>query len=177
MDAAATTTIIELDPAAAVAHHTVLCRLLRDAVVGGASVGFVLPLHDAELDNYWQGVRAQIQGGATVLLGAELDGQLVGTVQLTRSLRSNGRHRAEVQKLLVHSSARRRGIARRLMLALEARARASGITLLVLDTCTGTGAEPLYVQLGFTRVGSIPSFAAFPDGRLGSTTYYYRLLT
>ncbi len=170
-------TIGELDAAAAQAQQAALCHLLRDAVEGGASVGFVLPLHAAELEGYWQGIVGQVQAGATVLFGAWQGGQLLGTVQLTRSLRSNGRHRAEVQKLLVHSSARRRGIARQLMRALEARARASGITLLVLDTCTGEAAELLYVQLGFTRVGSIPSFAAYPDGRLGSTTYYYRLLS
>nr|MBA2359839.1 GNAT family N-acetyltransferase [Actinomycetota bacterium] len=40
-------------------------------------------------------------------------------------------HRAEIAKLLVHRSARRRGIAQLLMERAEAEARAEGKTLLV----------------------------------------------
>jgi ribosomal protein S18 acetylase RimI-like enzyme len=64
----------------------------------------------------------------------------------------------------VHPSARRRGIARALMLALERVARAEGRTLLTLDTWTGGHAEQLYRSLGYTVVGVIPRYAR------GSTT-------
>jgi acyl-CoA dehydrogenase len=79
-------------------------------------------------------------------------------------------------KLLVHRAARRRGIAERLMDALEREARAEGRTLLVLDTVTGDPAERLYEKLGWSRVGVIPGYALYPDGRLCDTTVFYKYL-
>ena len=51
---------------------------------------------------------------------------LVGTVMLELVSSPNQPHRAEVQKLLVHPSARRRGLARALMLRAEQEARQGG---------------------------------------------------
>src|SRR4249920_3423605 len=89
------------------------------------------------------------------LLVARCDGRIVGTVQLDPAWAPNQPHRAEVLKLLVHPDARRRGIARALMVALEELARAGGWTLLKLDTWTGQAGEQLYRSLGYTAVGSI----------------------
>jgi ribosomal protein S18 acetylase RimI-like enzyme len=85
-------------------------------------------------------------------------------VQLDPAWAPNQPHRAEVLKLLVHPDARRRGIARSLMVALEGLARENGWTLLTLDTWTGQAGEGLYRSLGYTVVGAIPRFAR------GSTT-------
>jgi ribosomal protein S18 acetylase RimI-like enzyme len=71
----------------------------------------------------------------------------------------NQQHRAEVLKLLVHPRARRRGIARALMIAAEAVAQAEGRTLLTLDTWTGRAAEGLYLSLGYVAAGVIPRYA------------------
>jgi hypothetical protein len=46
--------------------------------------------------------------------------------------------------------------------------------LLVLDAVTGGDAARLYERLGWVRVGDIPNFALYPDGRFCGTTYYYR---
>lgn len=62
-------------------------------------------------------------------------------------------------KLLVHPDARRQGIARALMIALEAVARSERRTLLTLDTWTGSPAERLYQSLGYVTVGVIPRYA------------------
>ena len=61
--------------------------------------------------------------------------------------------------MLVHPTARRRGIARALMQALEAIALWEQRTLLTLDTVTGSAAEPLYQSLGYIAVGIIPRYA------------------
>ncbi len=66
---------------------------------------------------------------------------------------------AEVNKVLVHTRARRRGIARALMLAIVAKARARGLRLLILDTRADREAEPLYRSLGYREAGRIPDFA------------------
>ena len=62
------------------------------------------------------------------------------------------------------------------MRAAEAAARNIGKTVLVLDTVTGKDAERLYTRLGWQRVGVIPNFALFPDGRPCATTYFYKAL-
>jgi ribosomal protein S18 acetylase RimI-like enzyme len=80
-------------------------------------------------------------------------------------------------KLLVHPQARRQGIARRLMVALEDLARASGRTLLTLDTWTGSHAEALYQSLGYTTVGIIPRYARGSiTPELDATTIMYKEL-
>jgi acetyltransferase len=150
-----------------------LGQLLIDAVHGGASVGFLAPLAPARASAYWEQVFAAL-GEALQLWVAEVDGQVVGSVQLAPCLKENGRHRAEIQKLLVRTSRRGQGIAGQLMAQAEARARAAGIRLLVLDTQGGSPAESLYRHLGWTRAGEIPGYAASPDGRLHATAYYFK---
>jgi len=63
------------------------------------------------------------------------------------------------------------------MEAAEREARAEGRTLLVLDTVTGDAAERLYERLGWMRVGVIPNYALYPDGRPCDTTVFYKELS
>jgi alkylation response protein AidB-like acyl-CoA dehydrogenase len=44
----------------------------------------------------------------------------------------------------------------------------------VLDTVAGDNAERLYARLGWTRVGVIPGYALFPDGRPCDTTVFWK---
>lgn len=153
-----------------------LVALLGDAVAGGASVGFLPPLPDAEACAYWQGVCADLEGEKRILLVAWHEGRVVGSVQLELAGRANGAHRAEVQKLMVHRSARRQGLGRALMDALEGHARRIERTLLVLDTREGDPAESLYNGCGYVRVGVIPRYARSASGTLDGTVYFYKHL-
>jgi len=153
-----------------------LDTLLRDAVESGASVGFLPPLEMEESRAYWQETLDEVAAGTRLALGARLDNQLVGTVHLALATKPNGRHRAEVQKLLVHTSARRRGIAQRLLGAIERAALESGRTLLILDTEQGSDAERLYRRVGYTEAGVIPRFAATTAGPLTATIVFYKEL-
>ncbi|WP_431858801.1 GNAT family N-acetyltransferase [Azospirillum sp.] len=154
-----------------------LWALLEDSVNGGASVGFHPPLGAPANAAYWAGVAEQVKSGATVLLAAgNDDGELVGTVQLALCPKQNGPHRAEVQKLLVHSAHRRRGLGRRLLAAAEERARALGRTLLVLDTLEGREAVPLYLGAGWIEVGRIPGYTVEADGSRHATVVFYKPL-
>jgi acetyltransferase len=152
-----------------------LAALLIDSVEGGASVGFLPPLSEGAAAEYWRGVLAAL-GPGLVLWVAELDGRILGTVQLAPSLRPNGLHRAEVQKLLVHSDARGRGLSSRLLQALEDFARCAGRTLLVLDTLAGSHAETVYQHFQWQRAGEIPDWARHTDGALHATVLYYKRL-
>lgn len=150
--------------------------LLADAVASGASVGFVAPFGPREAADWWQSISADIEARRVILLVAREGDRIVGTAQLRLAPLPNARHRAEVAKLLVHGDTRRRGIARWLLAAIENVARREGRTLLVLDTISGSEADRLYRSLGWTEVGSVPNYAAMPDGALAPTTFFYREL-
>ncbi|RYG35175.1 GNAT family N-acetyltransferase [bacterium] len=134
-----------------------LGEILHACVLGGASVHFVLPFTPEEATAYWRNT-----AGRYVLLARE-DGRALGTVSLILDTPPNQRHRAEVSKMLVHPDARRRGLGRRLLEAIEDVARQEGRTLLTLDTETGGDAERLYQSMGYLRVGDIPDFALDKD--------------
>jgi ribosomal protein S18 acetylase RimI-like enzyme len=136
----------------------------------GASIGFLPPVGRGEAEDYW----AEVPGPGVVLLVAEQDGRIEGSVQLHLALRANGRHRAEVAKLMVHPRARRQGLGRLLMQHLEDVARRQGRSLLVLDTREGDPANDLYAKLGFVLAGRIPGYARSADGLLHATLFYYK---
>jgi ribosomal protein S18 acetylase RimI-like enzyme len=159
------------------AEGVALAALLQDAVESGASVGFLPPLGDREARAYWTTVTDGLRDGSRVLLAAR-DGELglVGSAQLELATRANARHRAEVTKVIVHRRARRRGVGRALMLALEDHARRLGRTTLILDTRQGDPSEDLYRAAGWTFAGAIPEYARSATGALDGTAYYYKLL-
>lgn len=153
-----------------------LVALFEDAVESGASVGFVLPLEPGEALRYWEGVKTKISSGDLILLVAWQDSRIVGSVQLCLEKRPNGRHRAEVVKLLVHRSARRRGIGQALMQAVEKAALDEGRTLLVLDTRRGDDADQLYRKIGYVPAGIIPRYALSSTRSLEDTVFFYKEL-
>lgn len=171
-------TISTFTPDDIMTHTRELGGLLHDCVHAGASIGFVLPFTQAAGEAFWIGnVLPAVRDGTRLLLVAHDGGRIAGAVQLDYDTPPNGRHRAEVRKLIVHPDLRRRGIARALMVDLERRARSLGRTLLTLDTRTGDKAEPLYASLGYVTAGVIPGFARDAvEERLDATTIMYKIL-
>lgn len=153
-----------------------LADVLHAVVHLGAGVSFIVPFTMDDARGFWrEKVLPGVRSGTRHVLLARRDGRIVGTVQLDCAMPPNQRHRAEVAKLLVHPDARRRGIARALMIALEAIARTESRTLLTLDTWTGGHAETLYRSLGYVEVGVIPRFArGSTTTALESATFMYK---
>ncbi|HEX3148953.1 MAG TPA: GNAT family N-acetyltransferase [Gemmataceae bacterium] len=151
-----------------------LIELLRDAVNSGASVGFLEPLSDDEAARYWDGVIAEVESGTRHLFAVVENQQVLGSVQFAIPEKPNARHRAAVEKLLVHTSARRQGLGTLLLTAAENAAIQLGRTLLVLDTRAGDPAGKLYEKLGYIRIGVIPGYALSPTGRPQAGAFYYR---
>lgn len=82
---------------------------------------------------------------------ARLHGHIVGM----GGIRANARGQAEVLRVRVHPAARKRGIGRALMDALEQRARSLGFDEMFLDTATNQHeAVNFYRALGYTEVGT-----------------------
>jgi GNAT superfamily N-acetyltransferase len=151
-----------------------LAEILVDCVAGGASVSFMPPFEHEDAKTFFARIAGEVARGEAALLVARVDGRIVGTVQLGLAMPPNQPHRADIRKLLVHRGARGRGIGMALMTAAEDAARARGRTLLVLDTALGDNAERLYTRAGWNRVGVIPGYALFPDGRPCDTVVFWK---
>lgn len=165
-----------LSPDQALAAAPALAEVLADCVAGGASVSFMAGVTLERLERFWrdQAEAARVDGRA--ILAAELDGAIVGVVQVIPIHIDNQPHRAEIAKMLVHRKARRAGVGAALMAAAEAAGQAMGRTLLTLDTVTGEAGERLYRRMGWTFAGSIPGYALLPDGAPTATSYFYKVV-
>lgn len=158
------------------ADFQALCALLRDAVEGGASVGFMLPVREAEMVAFWRDVFDDVAAGARLVLVTRDAGVIVGSAQLELAMKPNSRHRAELQKLLVLRAHRGRGLGCGLMNAAEELARKHGRSLIVLDTSASGNALGVYGRCGYSKGGVIPGYARDPDGSMIDTVIYYKHL-
>jgi GNAT superfamily N-acetyltransferase len=151
-----------------------LADMLVRIVKSGASIGWLDTPDPVVARLYWLSVIRP----DNVLLVAEEDGHVIGTAQLELAQRENGRHRAEVNKVLVRPDRQGEGIGKRLMDAVEQAARERGRTLLHLDTDQADIANAFYLRCGYTPIGTIPNWArSGRDGTLHGTTFYYKQLT
>ncbi|MGB4073850.1 GNAT family N-acetyltransferase [Pseudomonas sp.] len=170
-------TIERLNAADFESYRQGLLNLLLDSVAQGASVGFLADLDTAAASAYFDQVLVGLRDGSHLLWLAHEQGQVLGSVQLVLCQKRNGLNRAEVQKLLVHSNARRRGIANSLMQRLEGEAAELQRGLLYLDTEAGSDAEAFYQAQGYTSIGGLPDYACGPDGTYRANAIYYKTLS
>ncbi len=162
----------------AAVERSQLVDLLIASVRGGASIGFLADITEAEATEYWDdALRAVAAGTKLLLVARDANGAIVGGVQLALESRRNGRHRAEVQKLMVRPALRGRDLGTRLMAEVETLARERAVRLLFLDTSEGAGgARAFYEKLGYRYVGGIPAYALDPDGTPAQNAIFYKTL-
>jgi acetyltransferase len=167
-----------LGPEVSAQQRTQLQDLLIACVAGGASIGFLAPLSREDAAAYWRKIEAELPAGQRVLMVVRTEGgESVGSAQMLGEVKANGRHRAEVQKVMVHPTHRRRGLAAALMAEVERVARARGVTLLFLDTSDShAGARGLYEALGYVYEGGIPGYALDPHGKPEQNAIFYKTL-
>ncbi|KHF38912.1 GNAT family N-acetyltransferase [Halalkalibacter okhensis] len=153
-------------------HIDELSELLIQVVEDGASIGFLSPLQTVDAEIYW----SNLLNSDLLLFVAKMNNKIVGSVQLQLCRKQNGKHRAEIGKLMTHPDYRRKGIGRSLMNKAEEQAKHENRSLLVLDTREGDPSNLLYSSIGFNQVGIIPNYAKSGDGKLHSTVYYYKII-
>ena len=144
-----------------------LSKLLKTVVDEGASLGFLPPLAQEQALTYWQTILAP----EVILFIAKINQTVAGSIQLMT--KPNGRHRAEICKLMTHPDFRRHGIGRALMQIAEERAKQENRSLIVLDTREDDPSNQLYQSLDYREVGKIP---AYSKGELETTVIYYKLI-
>jgi ribosomal-protein-alanine N-acetyltransferase len=104
---------------------------------------------------------SQLENPNTHYVVAEQDGTVVGYAGL---LAPRGLETAEVHTVTVTEALRRRGIGRRMLLALLEEAAARGATEVFLEVrIDNPSAQDLYLSLGFEAVGVRPKYYQ-PEG-------------
>ena len=163
-----------LDIAAARSASGRLAALLIACVDGGASVSFLPPLASDKARAFWQHAATDVGAGQRVIVAAWRNGKLVGVGMVDLAMLENQSHRAEIQKILVDPAARRGGLGRALLQALEHQAAAKGRSLLTLDTRAGDAGESLYRAQGWQEAGRIPGFARDANGTGWPTVFFWK---
>jgi len=152
-----------------------LAALIVDAVAAGAGITFLRGVPPEKAAAWWRSLEPDVGSGRTTpFVAVDEAGRIVGSTLLVRSIYENSPYRAEIGKVIVLASHRRRGIASALMTAAEEHARADGRWLLVLDTVEGSAAEGLYRSLGWNVTGVVPNFAMNPDGVPQPATFFWK---
>lgn len=156
-----------------------LTSLLIDNVHQGATLGFLAPLSRYAALDYWHGVFARLGQHHSLWIACESEGpgRLLGAVQLSLCPLANAHHRGEVQRLMVHSQERSRGVASQLMARVECAAAAQGRYLLQLETAADSQAEAVFAHLGWQRAGEIPEHCHGAEGQLQTAALYYKRLS
>jgi ribosomal protein S18 acetylase RimI-like enzyme len=158
-------------------HVPGLADLFVDAVASGASLGFPAPFEHEAAARWWREQESAVVAGERVVFVSCGAGRVDGTVSLSFERMPNARHRGNVGKLMVHRDARGRGLGRTLLATAEQAAAAAGVTLLLLDTESGSAAEHLYRSAGWTCYGEVPGYAADTTGTaLRRCSFYYKPL-
>jgi acetyltransferase len=165
--------IVELDAGAVEAHLDDLAQLLLDAHASNMALGLAPGLTRERAADAYRQTAERLATGERILLGALEGDAVIGAVHLARAQAENGRQRAEIQRLVVRSDRRGRGVGRMLMDAAIGEARRLGLRLLWLMTHDGSAADRVYQRLGWTRLGVVPSYSTLPDGSITGNAYYY----
>jgi GNAT superfamily N-acetyltransferase len=109
-----------LDAAAAASAERRLAEILVACVADGAFVSYLPPLSIEKSRSFWKRkVSSEVAQAIAVLLGAWVEGALVGTVQLDLATPQNQQHRTDLVKLLVHPGFPPRGVGEALMRRAE----------------------------------------------------------
>ena len=153
-----------------------LVQLLSDVIRDGGSMGFLANATDTELMEFWTSELSKVQSGQNVLVCAIDADACIAAGILTREMKTTGQHRADVRKVMTHPEYRQKGLALQILTRMEAAASERGVRLLTLKTETGSNASVLYTLMGWTLIGTVPNYAAGPDGSLHPVSFYYKEL-
>ena len=127
-----------------------IVRLLADDFLGQQREDLSEPLNE----NYLRAFREIQSDPNNELIVAELDGKVIGTLQLTftPSLSFQGSKRCTVESVRVDSKLRGQGIGREMMLWAIARAKENGcISMQLTSHNDRENAHRFYERLGFLR--------------------------
>ncbi len=150
-----------------------LCEAADDGIRAGGGFGWLSPPPRQVMENYWKGVLLVPERS---LIVGRLYGVICGSAQLVRPTRQNEAqaHSAQLATNFVAPWARGHGLARAIVEAVEAEARAHGVSILNLDVReTQAAAIQLYQSLGYQHYGTHPRYARV-DGQWVAGLFFWK---
>jgi ribosomal protein S18 acetylase RimI-like enzyme len=149
-----------------------VARVVQAVSGAGGAVGWVAPLDRAGSDAWLAGLLSR----DVRLAAARVAGRIEGLGRWERYGSPVLAVNADVRQVMVHPDARGQGLARRLVLALVADARAAGIETLTLDVRGNNhAAQALYESVGFLPYGRLANFVAVGADRFDRVCYSLEL--
>jgi ribosomal protein S18 acetylase RimI-like enzyme len=148
-----------------------LCDAAEEGIKAGGGFGWLTPPPRPVMESYWHGV---LLIPDRLLVVGRLDGVIAGTAQLLRPAKNN-EAQARTATMTTHFVApwaRGHGLARAIVLAVEAAAAKAGALVLNLDVRESQEAAiQLYQSLGYRRWGTHPRYARV-DGQWIAGHYF-----
>ncbi|WP_434448912.1 GNAT family N-acetyltransferase [Lentzea sp. E54] len=152
--------------------HTVV----HDVVAAGGAVGYHEPPTLDRVSSWLDGVLKQVRDGDAAFTVALVDGVVRAVGLWRRGSTAVFQHRAEIQQIMAHPSARGLGLGRLVVDGLIANARAQGIEIVMLGVRGNNhGAIELYESLGFRECGRMPNAIAVGAERWDDVWMYLPL--
>lgn len=160
--------LTEAEPSTYDAVHRVVAAVMEQH----GAVGWLGVPSRAETAGWLDGILVAVAAGQARLGVVEWDGRIAALGRWVRYDKPTVAVNADVQQVMVHPAARGRGLARLLVAALVADARAAGVETLTLDVRGNNhAAMALYESLGFSVCGRLPDFVAVGDERWDRVLY------
>lgn len=152
--------------------HTVV----HDVVAAGGAVGYHEPPTLERISAWLDTVLKQTRDGDAAFTVATVDSVVRAVGLWRRGSTAVFQHRAEIQQIMAHPSARGLGLGRLVVEGLVANARAQGIEIVMLGVRGNNhGAIELYENLGFHECGRMPNAIAVGTERWDDVWMYLPL--
>ncbi|MDX3662992.1 N-acetyltransferase [Streptomyces sp. ID05-26A] len=147
--------------------------VVHDVVAAGGAVGYHEPPTYDRISTWLDTVLKQVRDGDAAFCTAVVDGTVQAVGLWRRGSTAVFQHRAEVQQIMAHPSARGLGLGKRVMEGLVANAQEQGIEILMLGVRGNNhGAIELYERLGFQECGRMPNAIAVGTERWDDVWMY-----
>jgi RimJ/RimL family protein N-acetyltransferase len=159
-------------------HATAYRTLMLEAYARHPDAFTSSPAEREALPLAWWETRLRTDAASDeVVLGAFVDGNLVGAAGLARETREKARHKATLFGMYVDDGQRHRGLGRLLVEAVLEHARSqSGLRQVVLTVTQGNArAEALYTRCGFQTFGVEPDAVAVGETLLAKVHMWHKL--
>ena len=151
-------------------------EVVHDVVAAGGAVGYHEPPGFDRISTWLDGVLKLVRDGDAAFAVALVDGVVRAVGLWRRGSTAVFQHRAEVQQVMAHPSARGLGLGRLVVEGLVENARAAGLEILMLGVRGNNhGAIELYEEIGFRECGRMPNAIAVGNERWDDVWMYLPL--
>lgn len=156
--------------------RTEIHSVVHDVVAAGGAVGYHEPPTFDRISQWLDDVLKQVRNNDAAFATAVVDGTVRAVGLWRRGSTAVFQHRAEIQQIMAHPTARGLGLGKLVMQGLVQNARSTGMEVAMLGVRGNNhGAIELYESLGFRECGRMPNAIAVGNDRWDDVWMYLPL--